>query len=95
MSTATITDKTMVLVSKLGEFWITAEQARIFSELLTAETPTIVTIEGNMLSTRHVDGILTAEAYDVLNKRRTGAWQCKWKHWHDRGQQCAHAQLQR
>lgn len=88
--TDAITDKTMVLITKLGDFWITKSQAENIMALTAKDTNGHVIVDENMISLSRIDGVLSANAYNELNYRRRGAWQCRYRYWHERHQQCAH-----
>lgn len=93
--TDAITDKTVVLVTRLGDFWVTPRQGKEAMELKERDSGSTLEIDGNFVSCLAVDGVLTATAYDLLQKKRSGAWQCKYRFWHDRNQQCAHYETSR
>jgi hypothetical protein len=88
-----LTDKTMVVVSKLGDFWVTPERANKVMAAKTADPQASIQLDGNLLACHTIDGVVTAEQYDLLNIKRRGAWQCKHQKWHERGTTCAHGQL--
>lgn len=85
-----LTDKTMVLISKLGDFWVSERQADEIMQTKQHEPDATIKLGGNFIACHSIDGVLSAPDYDVLNARRRGAWQCKFKYWHERGQGCAH-----
>lgn len=85
-----ITQKTMVAVTKLGDFWVSVEQAQKIMQAKEHEPDSIINLEGCFIGCRNIDGILTAEKYDELNCKRRGAWQCGYHHWHERYQPCDH-----
>lgn len=88
--TDAITNKTNVLVSRLGDFWVTAEQGKKIMAIKEHDNSANIEIEGNHISCSSIDGVLTAEAYNIYNLKKRGGWQCKYQHWHERNQQCAH-----
>lgn len=88
--TNALTDKTMVLVSKMGDYWVKPEQAERIMEAKKHEPDSHIELEGNFISLNAIDGALTAEAYTTYNIKRRGGWQCKYQEWHERNQQCAH-----
>lgn len=90
-----LTDKTMIVVTRLGDFWVSPDRAaRLQAVMDSAESPSIE-LDGNILRLAAIDGILTAGAYDLMNKKKRGGWQCQYQHWHEKFEQCAHAQLRR
>jgi hypothetical protein len=91
--TTAVTDKTMVVVSRLGDFWVSPDQARSIMQVKQNDPSGSLELEGNLIGCSTIDGVVTAEKYDMLNMKRRGGWQCRYKKWHERGQQCAHAQL--
>lgn len=92
---AELTDKTMAVVTRLGDFWVSTDRAaRLQLVMDTADTNSIE-LDGNIIKITAIDGILTASAYDLMNKKRQGYWQCRFQHWHEKFEKCAHAQLGR
>lgn len=87
-----LTDKTMVVVSRLGDFWVTPDRATRIMDVKQADSSGSIELDGNLIGCSTIDGVVTAETYDTLNMKRRGGWQCKWKKWHERNQQCAHGQ---
>jgi hypothetical protein len=92
MSSA-LTNKTMVVVSRLGDFWVTPDQGKNVMQVKKSDPSGSLELDGNLIGCSTIDGVLHAEQYDSLNMKRRGGWQCKYQNWHERGQQCAHAQL--
>lgn len=88
--TNTLTDKTKVVICKLGDFWVNDKEARNIMSLKMSDADTSFEIDGCIIDPRTIDGILTADKYNELNYKRRGAWQCRYRFWHERGQQCAH-----
>lgn len=89
---AELTDKTMVVVTKLGDFWVTPEQAKKIMVVKEHDPSASIDLEGNQIACHTIDGVVTPETYEKLNYKRRGGWQCKYQHWHERNQQCAHGQ---
>jgi hypothetical protein len=85
-----ISDKTMVLVSRLGDFWINPGQAKKIMAIKEQKPDATLELQGNFISCRNVLGVLTAESYAALNHRRRGDWQCKYHQWHERKETCQH-----
>lgn len=85
-----ITDKTMVLITRMGDFWVTPAQAENIMATRQNEPAASIEIEGNTINLSGIDGALTPQKYEELNMKRRGGWQCKFQHWHERHQQCAH-----
>lgn len=90
-----LTDKTMIVVSRLGDFWVSPDRATRLQAVLDDPNTTSIELDGNIIKVMAIDGILTADAYDLMNKKKRGGWQCKFQNWHEKFEQCAHAQLRR
>ena len=90
---AELTDKTMVVVSRLGDFWVTPKRAASIMNIKQHDPGSSIELDGNLLSVASIDGVVTAETYETLNLKRRGGWQCRYQKWHERGQQCAHGQV--
>lgn len=93
--TSNLTDKTMVVVSRLGDYWVKPDRANAIMKIKQDDPSGSIELDGNLLSCQSIDGIVTAEAYEVLTMKRRGGWQCKYQKWHERNQQCAHGQMVR
>lgn len=87
-----LTDKTLVVVSKLGDYWVNPKQAEVIRVTLESSPTSSIDFDGTIVRCAAIDGILKPDDYETLNLKRRGAWQCKWKKWHERHQQCAHGQ---
>ncbi len=66
--------KDAVLVTKLGDYWLTQAEARAVA--LALGESKYITIEGSMISTFSIDGIVTAEQYKLAAKQRGRSWKC-------------------
>lgn len=91
--TDALTDKTMVAITRLGDFWITPKQAELLMFHKEKESDGNFEIDGCQISCRSLDGVLTAPAYEQLQMKRRGGWQCKYGKWHERNHQCAHGMI--
>lgn len=85
----------MIVVSRLGDFWVSPDRAARLQAVMDDNASASIELDGNIIKLTAIDGILTADAYDTMNKKRRGGWQCKYQNWHERNEQCAHAQLVR
>lgn len=88
-----ITDKTMVVVSRLGDFWVTEQRAKAITEILAVEPNATIDIDGNYLAVRTIDGIVNPKQYGEVQAKRRGAWQCKHNYWHEKFDKCAHGRM--
>lgn len=66
--------KTHVVVTRLGDYWVTQENARKVAEALGSAK--FVTLEGSMISAYSIDGILTPEQYKDNARQRNKHWKC-------------------
>ena len=85
-----LSTQTMVVITKIGDYWVTPTEASNIQMLLENTAKGMVNLEGNLIAISSIQGILTASAYEVVNYKRRFAWQCKYKYWHEKNQQCAH-----
>lgn len=88
-----ITIGTHVAVTRLGDFWISKKRADAIVNIKNTMPQGTIELDGNYISCQAVDGIVTAQQYAIMNTKRRGGWQCKYQHWHERNQQCAHHML--
>jgi hypothetical protein len=85
-----LTDKTMVVITKTGEYWITAQQVKNIQEIKQKTVNGYIELDGNLILVNNIGDILTPEKYFEYNLLRRGGWQCKYGYWHERNQGCAH-----
>lgn len=85
-----ITDRTMVVVSRLGDFWVNKQRADNIIEVKQKDPSGSIELDGNLIACSSIEGVVSAEQYQIINNRRRGAWQCKYRWWHEKFQQCAH-----
>ncbi len=93
--TTAITDKTQVVVTRLGDYWITPAQALVIIQTLEISPNSHIDFDGTIIRCSAIDGVMKPEDYQTYNLKRSGGWQCKYQKWHDRNQQCAHNQTMR
>jgi hypothetical protein len=80
----------MVVVSRVGDYWVNDEQAAKIRTILDNGAKGLIEIKGSYVSINSIDGVITAEDYGVVQLKRRGAWECKYRYWHERGENCAH-----
>lgn len=87
--------KNLVCVLMRGgvEVWIEKEKLEPLIDLL--EKKRFVKVEDRIINTADISGIYPASDLEDMKRRKNGEWQCKWGHWHNRGEVCAHADLER
>lgn len=89
-----LTDKTMVVVTRLGDFWVNPDRAMNVAAAKQQDPQGTIEMDGSFIGCQQIDGILTAFQYDDYNRKRNGQWQCKYKTWHAKFEQCACARNQ-
>ena len=88
-----LTDKTRVVVTRLGDYWVTPAQSETIALAMEASPNGHLDFDGQIVRVSAIDGILDPPAYQELQLKKRGGWQCKYQRWHERGQGCAHGQL--
>lgn len=88
-----LTDKTHVLVTRLGDFWVKHERGLKIMGIKQQDPQASFELDGSFISANAIDGLLTAEQYNELQIKRRGGWQCKYGYWHEKFNQCAHHML--
>lgn len=83
-----ITNKTHVLVTSLGDFWLSAERGANVMQAAQRQPHAQFDIDGNFITARSIEGLLSAAQYSVMQNKRRGMWQCKYEVWHTRFEQC-------
>ncbi len=85
----------MVVVSRVGDFWVDDKKAQFVCALLEDRKRGMVQLDDNYINITSIDAIVTAEQYEKISARRRGGWQCRWEYWHERNHECAHNQVQK
>lgn len=80
------TQKSHVLVTKVGDYWVTQAEAKAIAEALNQSK--YITIEGSMISTFSIDAIVTGEQYKANSKQRNRPWRCKYGSLHTATEPC-------
>lgn len=88
-----ITDKTHVLVTRLGDYWVKYERGVKIMAIKNDNPQATIEMDGSFIAANNIDGLLTAEQYNELQIKRRGGWQCKYGYWHEKFNQCAHHML--
>lgn len=83
-----LTDKTHVLVTRLGDFWVNQQRGANIMQLKMRDPNAQFEMDGSYITAPSIDGLLTAQQYAELQNKRRGMWQCKWQQWHNRNDQC-------
>ena len=83
--------KSHIVVTRLGDYWVTQDQARTIAK--TLGTAKFITLEGSMISTYSIDGILTPEQYKDNARQRSKHWKCQHGNIHGATEfcRCGHA----
>lgn len=78
-----------VIVTRLGNFWVTIERADKIREIKQNDPQGMVDIDGSFVAMNQVYGILTPEQYDNYNHEKQGHYKCRFGTWHSqRGDDC-------
>lgn len=88
-----LSDKTHVLVTRLGDFWVKLERGNAIMNIKQQDPQATIEMDGSFIAANNIDGLLTAAQYNELQIKRRGGWQCKYGHWHEKFNQCAHHML--
>lgn len=75
------------------EIWIEKEKAQKLIDLLGTTKTKFVEIEDEIINSVDVEGIFTPKTMEELTRRKNGQWKCVFNFWHQRGEQCAHGEL--
>ncbi len=78
------------IVTRIGDYPCTGEQATNVFKLITANKKGMANVNGSYISLHSIDAVLKQSDYEELLHKRRGDWKCKWAFWHSRGENCAH-----
>lgn len=78
--------KTHVVVTRIGDYWVTQAQARTVAEGLNGSK--YITLEGSMISVYSIDAIVTAEQYKLNSAQRGKSWRCRYGNVHTANEPC-------
>lgn len=87
-----ITNKTHVLVTRLGDYWVSLERGQKIMAIIQRDPNAQIEFDGSYIMARNVEGLLGAGEYHGLQCKRRGMWQCKYSEWHGRNDTCYCAQ---
>lgn len=73
-----LTDKTHVLVTRLGDFWVNQERGNNIMAIIGRDPKAQIEFDGSFVMAQNVEGLLSASQYNDLQCKRRGMWQCKY-----------------
>jgi len=91
MSTELALNMRCVILNGGIEKWITEHQAKLIQDAVESNQK-FIQLGDEMLSTYSIVGIFTPATLEERSRRKNGEWQCKYGYWHDRGNECGHAE---
>lgn len=77
------------------EIWVEKEKAQKLIDLLGTTQTKFVEIDGEIINSASVEGVFTPQTMEDMKRRKNGQFQCKWEYWHERGDKCAHGELEK
>lgn len=90
MSNGEITQDNMVVVTRgTGRYYVSKKGAAALAvDLNSDECPRMVTVNGHLIASADIVGIVTPIQIDEMEKRKRGMWQCGKASWHGRDEVC-------
>lgn len=91
MSTQITKEEKVILMKSKLPIWVEAERVEELEKILAAGTGhRFVNIKGHpMINTAEIEGIYTPADYGNVIRIRQGEWQCPYKKWHKKKEECA------
>lgn len=80
--------KTSVVVTRLGNFWVTSEKAKSISTGLDDKQGKVVIENIGVIAMNQIYAVLTKEGYDTYQLKESGKWQCEKGTWHEKFSKC-------
>ncbi len=80
--------KTSVVITRLGDFWVTEKTAREIASQMDDKGAKIVLESVGVVSMNQVFAVLTKEGYEAYQKKQNGEWKCEKGSWHEKFKQC-------
>lgn len=78
-----------VLVRGGLEIWIDASKAdNLYEAIKSPQAPKYIKVEGQVINTFEIIGIMTADAMEEKQRRKNGQWKCLKGTWHEKGNVC-------
>jgi len=59
------------------------------------ETKKFIEVKDRIINTADIMGIFKAGDIEDIMRRKNGQFKCKYGHWHEKGDKCAHAELKK
>jgi len=90
--------KNLMCILMRGGVEIWTEERRI--ETLKETLPRLkehkfIGIDDELINTADIIGIFSAQTMEDKTRRKNGMWKCKWGHWHNKRENCAHGELEK
>lgn len=78
-----------VLVRGGLEIWIDATKAdQLYEAIKSPNAPKYIKIEGQVINTFEIIGVLTSDAMEERQRRKNGQWKCMKGNWHEKNRVC-------
>lgn len=87
---SSLTKEMMFVVTRLGDFTVDKVRADNITQIRLDDPTGAISIDGSLVACNQIDGILNSKQYEIYMLKKRGGWQCKYSHWHEKYQQCAH-----
>lgn len=86
-----LTNKTKVVVTRsLGNFYVTEDQAKRVERSMSDKT-SIIKIDGNVIASNDIAGVVEGEAIRNLDRKKHGDWLCEThNNWIPKGKSCGY-----
>lgn len=80
--------KEWVIVTRLGDFWVSAEKAKSIASGMDDKAGKASIDEVGIISMSQVYAVLTRKGYEVYQKKQSGKWECNKGTWHEKFSKC-------
>ncbi|MEO0291491.1 MAG: hypothetical protein ABIM54_00985 [candidate division WOR-3 bacterium] len=78
------------------EIWVEEDRIQSLIDNLNALSgDKFIKIGNEIVRSSEIVGIFSAQTMETKERRRMGQWMCKYGYWHDKGEKCAHGELEK
>lgn len=77
-----------VIITRVGSFWVDKERADKIDQIRENDPTAVIEIDDNKVQAAAIYASLTPGQYQNYQNEKRGLWQCVYKNWHPRNDNC-------
>lgn len=84
-----ITKLQKVIITRVGSFWVDRDRADAIDRIRENDPTAVIDIDDNRVQASSIYATLTPEQFQNYQNEKRGLWQCQYKNWHPKFDNCA------